>query len=89
MKLDIKALGLAFGILWGGAVLLVGLVNLVWTGYGVQFLQLLSSWYPGYHATPTIGEVVIVTLYAIVDGLVGGAVFGWLYNRLVTSTPKA
>jgi len=51
-------------------------------GYGQQFLQTLSSFYPGYHATHSIGQVVIVTLYAMADGLIGGAVFGWLYNRL-------
>jgi len=27
-------------------------------------------------------KVAVVTFYAIVDGLVGGLVFGWLYNRL-------
>jgi hypothetical protein len=40
------------------------------------------SCYPGYKATHSIGEVVIVTLYAVADGFIGGTVFGWLYNRL-------
>ena len=84
MKFDVKALALACAILWGGAILLVGLANLIWGGYGQHFLQTLSSCYPGYHATRSIGEVVIVTLYAVADGLIGGAVFGWLYNRLAT-----
>ena len=59
-----------------------GLANLICGGYGQHFLQTLSSFYPGYHATHSIGQVVIVTLYAMADGLIGGAVFGWLYNRL-------
>jgi len=83
MKFDIKAMALACAILWGAAVLLVGVANLICGNYGQQFLELLASFYPGYHATHSIVQVVIVTLYAIADGLIGGAVFGWLYNRLV------
>jgi hypothetical protein len=30
-----------------------------------------------------VGSVVIGTIYAFVDGLVGGAIFGWLYNLIV------
>jgi hypothetical protein len=82
MKFNIKALALACAILWGGCVFLVGLVNLICVGYAQRFLELLASFYPGYHATHSLGEVAIVTLYAIADGLCGGAVFGWLYNRL-------
>jgi hypothetical protein len=82
MKFNIKALAIACAILWGGCVFLVGLANLIWSGYAVNFLQWLASFYPGYHATRSIGEVALVTLYAIADGLIGGAVFGWLYNRL-------
>lgn len=83
MKLDVKALALAGAILWGGCVLLMGLANLVWAGYGTHFLGFLASVYPGYHATRSIAELVIVTIYAFFDGLIGGAIFGWLYNRLV------
>ncbi|MGB7547006.1 MAG: hypothetical protein WBM14_04610 [Terracidiphilus sp.] len=86
MKFDVKAMALTWAILWGGIVLLVAVANLIWSSYGESFLQMLASWYPGYHPTRSIGEVVVVTLYAIVDGLVGGAVFGWLYNRLVKTS---
>ena len=85
MKLDVKALAFAGAILWGGCVLLMGVANLIWAGYGVHFLAFLASIYPGYHATRNIAELVIVTVYAFCDGLIGGAVFGWLYNRLVKS----
>lgn len=83
LKLDLKALGLAWGILWGAAVLAVALTNLVSGSYGEQFLQLLASWYPGYHAAHTMGAVVLVTAYAFFDGLIGGCVCGWLYNKLL------
>ncbi len=82
MKFDVKALALASAILWGAAVFVVAVVNLFCGCYGQHFLEMLSSWYPGYHATRSIVEVLIVTVYAFFDGLIGGAVFGWLYNRL-------
>jgi len=82
MKFNIKALAIACAILWGGCVFLVALANLICGGYAQRFLELLPSFYPGYHATHSIVEVALVTLYAIADGLIGGVVFGWLYNRL-------
>ncbi|MGC1646742.1 MAG: hypothetical protein WA741_13005 [Candidatus Sulfotelmatobacter sp.] len=81
MRLSIKGLALASAILWGFAMLGMGLANLIWANYGQQFLQIMASVYPGYHATRSIGEVIVGTLYGTVDGLVGGAVFAWLYNQ--------
>lgn len=85
MKFDIRALALSCAILWGGATLAVALVNLFCGVYGQRFLEMLASCYPGYHGTRSIGQVVVVAIYACADGLIGGAVFGWLYNRLVKS----
>lgn len=82
MKFDIKALAITCAILWGAVVLVMGIANLIWSCYGRDFLQLLSSFYPGYNAHRNIGEVVIVTLYAIVDGFLAGLIVGWLYNLL-------
>ena len=83
MKFSTKALALACAILWGVVMLVMGLLNLIWGSYGQQFLQTMSSVYPGYHATRSIAEVVVGTLYGAVDGLIGGAVFAWLYNQFV------
>ena len=81
MKFSVKGLALASAILWGSAMLVTGLANLIWSGYGQQFLQTMSSVYPGYHATRSIAEVIVGTLYGAVDGFFGGAVFAWLYNQ--------
>jgi hypothetical protein len=59
------------------------MANMIWPSYGESFLQLLDSIYPGYHVSGSFGSVVIGTLYAIVDGGVGGLAFGLLYNLLV------
>jgi hypothetical protein len=84
MKFNVKALGLASAILWGVAMLGTGLANLIWGGYGQQFLQAMSSVYPGYHATRSIAEVIVGTLYGALDGLISGAAFAWLYNQFAS-----
>jgi hypothetical protein len=82
MKFNILALGLTAGLIWSGAILVVGLANLIWPGYGQAFLNLLASIYPGYHPGSSIGSVIAGTLYGLVDGTIGGVIFGWLYNLL-------
>jgi hypothetical protein len=83
VKLSIKAMAAASALLWGGAVLTVGIANLIRPRYGTEFLRLLASIYPGYHDRPTIRHVVLGSGYAVVDGAVGGALCAWLYNRFV------
>jgi ABC-type nitrate/sulfonate/bicarbonate transport system permease component len=92
MKFNVKALAVSCAILWGAAVLVVALANLIFPAYGQTFLEMAASFYPGYHANHSILQAVIVTLYAVADGLIGGAVFGCLYNWIVKaggSTPAA
>lgn len=80
MKLDIKAMAITLGLVWGAAVLLVGIANLVWPNYGQAFLELVASIYPGYAAGASVGQLILGALYGLVDGAVGGAVIAWLYN---------
>jgi len=82
MKLSIKAFALASGLIWAAAVLVTGVINLNSPGYGEHFLNMVSSIYPGYDVSPAMASVLIGTAYAFVDGLVGGVVFSWLYNKL-------
>lgn len=80
--LSVKGIAIAFGLLWGGCILIVGLANMAAPPYGSALLELSSSVYPGYHGPDGVGSVVVGTLYALVDGLIGGAIFAWLYNRV-------
>lgn len=86
MNLNTKALGLTAGILWGGAIFLSALANLIWPGYAQACLDVAASIYPGYDATASFGQVIIGTLYGLVDGFVCGVIFGWLYNLLAGKT---
>ncbi len=89
MKLNLKALALTAGILWALAVFFVGVLNLIWSGYGVAFLQLVASIYPGYHATGSVGDLIVGALYALVDGAICGLVFGLFYNLFVGKASTA
>ena len=82
MRLNTKALCITGAILWGGCFLVTGIVNLCWPPYGAAWLAIGSSIYPGYHGPAGFGSVIVVTLYAVVDGGLSGAVLAWLYNRL-------
>ncbi len=80
MKIDVRALGFSLALLWGGGILVTGIANLIWPTYGIAFLEMLASVYPGYQGTASFGQVLVGTLYGVLDGLVGGLVLGWLYN---------
>ncbi len=83
MRMDIKALSLTVAIVWGGSILLIGLANLIWTTYGVAFLEVAASIYPGYRGSSSFGQVIVGTLYGLVDGFIGGLIIGGLYNLFV------
>ncbi len=83
MTFNIKALAITSGVIVAAVFLIVGLTNLIWESYGVGVLQLAASVYPGYNGPGGFGSVIVVTLWGLVDGLVWGAIFGWLYNTVV------
>jgi hypothetical protein len=88
MKFQVTAFAIAAGLLWGGAILIVAIANLVWPDYGRGFLELAASIYPGYAPSGGLGSVVSGTLYGLVDGAIGGAIFAWLYNVLAARVSR-
>jgi hypothetical protein len=89
MKLNLRALALTAAIFGGLSLLIPGIANLIWSGYGTTFLQVMASLYPGYDAARNLGNVIVGTLYALVDGAVAGLIFGWLYNLFVAKGSTA
>ena len=79
-KLDVKALGLALGIVWGGCTLILG-ITAMFFDYGTGLVRALSSLYLGYEATLT--GSVIGGIWGFFDMGIGGVLIAWLYNKFV------
>jgi len=79
MKLNVKALALTSGILWGLG-LFIGTWWIILTAGSTNTPTFLSMMYRGYSITP-LGSVFGL-IWAFFDGLIGGAIFAWLYNLL-------
>lgn len=80
MRFNVIALAITIGLLWGASILITGLANLIWPPYGQAYLELAASVYPGYHASPDLGQIIVGTLYGTMDGTIAGFLFGWIYN---------
>ena len=83
MKLDVKALALACAILWGSVVFLVTWWVIILDGASGDPTW-LGRIYRGYNISP-VGSVIGLG-WGLLDGLIGGAVVAWLYNRFSKST---
>lgn len=83
MKLNVKAFSLTCGLIWG-----LGLLLLTW--WIIAFdgptgdVTFIGRVYRGYRITPAGSFIGLI--WAFFDGLIGGAVFAWLYNVLASRT---
>ncbi len=82
MKLSVRALAIACGALWGGAVLTVGLINLFKPSYGRKFLKTVASVYPVYEANGSGTQVAVGSAIAFADGAISGALAAVVYNAV-------
>jgi hypothetical protein len=79
MRLNVKAVALAFGLIWG-----FGLLALTW--WVILFegstgdLMAIGHVYRGYNISP-LGSILGL-IWGFFDGLIGGAIFAWLYNLI-------
>ena len=80
MKLNIQTFALTCSIFWG-----LGLLMITWWIILLDGAQdgptVLGALYRGYTLTPS-GSLVGFA-WAIADGYIGGAIFAWLYNKLL------
>lgn len=83
MRLSVWGFSMASAIAWGLVVFFTAFANLFSEDYANLFLSFLASIYPGYSAEKTILQLLIVTLYALVDGFIFGLIFSLLYNSFV------
>jgi hypothetical protein len=86
MKLDVKAFALACALVWG-----FGLFALTW--WIIAFdgatgeVTMIGRLYRGYSISPVGSMIGLV--WAFLDGLIGGAIFAWLYNWLAARLTSA
>jgi len=85
MKLNVRALALAGGIVWGLAIFLITYWFLVF-GHGGTTLFKLSNVYLGYSVTWYGAFVGLV--WGFVNGFIGGALLAWLYNKFAGKPPE-
>ncbi len=77
-KLSPVAFGMAFGVLWGISILLMGLAATYYT-YGQNFVVSLGTLYPGY--TPSVKGSVLGAIIGFIDAFLMGFIIAWLYNK--------
>ena len=83
LRYNIRIFAAVCGFLWG-MTLFVGSLW-VWLREGPDAKALeLGRFYPGYKAGP-IGSLIGL-IWGIIDGLIGGGLFAWLYNTLSRRT---
>lgn len=79
MKLNVKAFALSFGLVWGFALFL-----LTWWIIGFDGPTgdptMIGRVYRGYSITPVGSFIGLV--WALIDGLIIGAIFAWIYNLM-------
>ncbi|CAB1082311.1 hypothetical protein D1AOALGA4SA_9936 [Olavius algarvensis Delta 1 endosymbiont] len=85
MRLNIKAFALTSGLVWGFAIF-----TLTWWIIGFEGAggdpTIIGKLYPGYSISAA--GSVIGFAWALVDGLIIGAVFAWLYNLVADRTAQ-
>jgi hypothetical protein len=85
MKLNVKAFAITCGLWWG-----IGLFMLTWWVIAFEGATgdptLIGRLYRGYNISP-LGSFIGL-IWAFFDGLAGGAIFAWVYNRLSDWTSR-
>jgi hypothetical protein len=82
MKLDVKAMAITLGLIWG-----VALFGMTW--WVILFdgatgePTLIGRLYRGYSISP-MGSVIGL-IWAVPDGFIGGALIAWMYNFFAAS----
>lgn len=79
MRLNVKACALTAGILWSVGVFFMTWWIILFDGSTGENM-LLGRFYRGYNISAT--GSLIGFAWALPDGIIGGAIFAWLYNAL-------
>ncbi len=85
MKLNVTAFAVTCALLWG-----FGLFFFTWWVIAFDGATgeptLIGKCYRGYSISP--GGSLLGLVWALPDGLIGGAIFAWIYNLIVARTTR-
>lgn len=79
MQLSVKAFAIACGLFWGLGIFLLTWWVIAFEGF-TGAITPLGHIYRGYCISP-LGSLVGL-VWGLVDGIIVGAAFAWVYNRL-------
>lgn len=85
MRLSVRALAIAAGLMWGLGIFFITLWIMLFYG-ATHEVTLIGRVYHGYSIS--LGGAFLGLLWGLVDGAIGGAIFAWLYNRFLPA-PRA
>ena len=79
MKFNVKAFALTCGLLWDLGLFILTWWIIIFDGATGE-PTLIGRLYRGYSISASCSFIGL--MWAFVDGLIGGAIFAWLYNLL-------
>jgi hypothetical protein len=77
MKLNIRSFALTAGLFWGFGLLFITWWIILFEGASGE-ITLIGKVYRGFNIS--LSGSLIGFVWAFFDGLIGGALFAWLYN---------
>jgi hypothetical protein len=85
MKLNVKAFALTCGIIWGLGLFFITWWVIFFEGMAGDILP-IGYVYRGYCVS--VSGSFIGLAWGLIDGIIGGAIFAWLYNTLTEKCEK-
>ena len=79
MQLNVRAFALTCGLMWGFGLLFITWWIILFEG-ATGAVTLVGKVYRGYNLS--INGSLIGFVWALFDGIIGGALFAWLYNLI-------
>jgi len=83
VRLSLRSLIIAVALFNAICFLFVALMNLLLPPYGGKYLEMVTTFYIGYHPETGPISIVLGTLYALIAGALEGELLGLLYNAFV------
>lgn len=86
MKLNVKAFGMACGLMWGLTIFVATWWVIMRTGASGA-PTFIGRVYIGY--TVSAAGSFVGLIWGLVDGWIGGMIFAWLYNAFAAKSAPA